>query len=290
MLKIWFTYAILSLVNILCSASQYKVVCITEVGGSECFQVYILGTGIWMRVETGVASGFTFCYLVQHAACNGNLHRTVDVLDRPCFRICGFDVETEYFSIFSPPAPLTLLDDRVDDLHLVFNVVSDFLCFCYTVDYEIIIWLMKEYRVEESWSIEYKLSTIGFDIDGGWVNNFACRIKMFKDGDVLMILDGEDLIYYSNKTRSTQHIGMFNDANEGYYVNVATIFTPSLFKLESFGLESVISFQIIILVYIFVLVVIWPYLHYVIMIHLFSHLTSSINSLSHLLVTTYILS
>ena len=49
---------------------------------------------------------------------------------------------------------------------------------------------MKEYRVEESWCTEYKLSTIGFDIHGGWVNNFACPIKVFKDGDVLMILNG----------------------------------------------------------------------------------------------------
>ena len=86
------------------------------------------------------------------------------------------------------------------------------------------------------------MSTVGFDVYGGWVDTLVFPIKVFKGGDVYMLLNRNDLIYYSNKTRTTQRVGMFNDADAGYFLNFAAIFTPSLFSLKSFGLENVISF------------------------------------------------
>ena len=70
---------------------------------------------------------------------------------------------------------------------------------------------MKEYHIEESWTIEYKLS-IDFDVDW-WVNMSIYPIKVFRDGGILMLMNGHQLIYYSNKTRTTQQVGMFCDAS-----------------------------------------------------------------------------
>lgn len=53
---------------------------------------------------------------------------------------------------------------------------------------------MKEYQVEESWTIEYKLSTIGSDLN--WMHMVVEPIKLFRDGDILMLIDKTCLIYY----------------------------------------------------------------------------------------------
>ena len=211
-------------------SGQYKVICINAGAGSDSHFVYTLGTGTWRRVEAGAASGFRF-YLDGHVVCNGNLHDLV----RPSLRICGFDVETECFSIFSAPTigddgPFLTVDD-VWDVEL--SVLRDCLCFSYTWEDEIVVWLMKEYRVNESWTIEYKLGTLE--------EKAVYPIKLFKDGDFLMLLNMQ-LIYHSNKTKSTQEVGIFKGLASTDYYTCVKIFTPSLFSLKSFGIENVISY------------------------------------------------
>ncbi|XP_042032323.1 putative F-box protein At1g32420 [Salvia splendens] len=231
-------------------SGQYKVVCISKTLeiDYDSFHVYTLGTGIWRPIETWAAScyntyfdGYRY-YFDGHLECNGIMHWTLDDLVKPCFRIFGFDIETECFSIFS--APSALPPGGVVQLKIHLTIFRDCLCICYTHDYEIVIWLMKEYRVEESWTIKYKFSTIDFDIDFNvdWVGLSVLPIKVFKDGDVLMLIDEEQLIYYSNKTRTTQKVGVFNDTDEEYYFTSTMIFTPSFFSLKSFNFENVMSF------------------------------------------------
>ncbi|XP_042033559.1 F-box protein CPR1-like [Salvia splendens] len=245
-------------------SGQYKVVCINRDGSAH--HVYTLGTGAWRRVEACPASGFGF-NLDGRIECNGNLHWTVYDSTRPLL-ICGFDVETECFSIFS--APPAAVDER---LTVELSVLSDCLCVSYVWGHEIVIWSMKEYRVEESWTIEYRLSTNGFNFDFGIRNRMESvyPIKVFNDGDVLMLMVANDinfyyrkrhLIYYSSKTDTIQQLGMINEqlgtigsygmvaeqhlTIEDVYVENhltrAMIFTPALLSLKSFGIENVISF------------------------------------------------
>ena len=209
-------------------SGQCKVVCNNDCTDSH--HVYTLGTGTWRRVEGGAASGFT-CH-GQSVEYNGNIHwRAFDVSGD--MSICGFDVETECFRLFSIPP--------VEDggyLNGYYCVLRDCLCYYYTVDYEIRIWMMKKYLVEDSWTLEYKLSTMVFDINMDYV--YVHPIKHFKDGDILMLLDDDDLVYYSNKTRTFQQVGMFRD---GYVRCLSALtFTPSRFSLKNFGFKNVISF------------------------------------------------
>ena len=68
-------------------------------------------------------------------------------------------------------------------------------------------------------------------------------IEIFKDGDVMMLMEKMGLIYYSKKTRKTQQVGIFKDAvaKEDCFT-FATIFTASLLPTKSFGVENVVSF------------------------------------------------
>ena len=124
--------------------------------------------------------------------------------------LCGFDVETECFSIFSAPFFSTI--PWMDALEVTLGelfVFRDYLCYFHTSGDDIVIWSMKEYRVEESWAIEYRLSGIDFDRNE---IPFVYPIKASENGDILMFLDDKRLIYYSNKTRTTKQVSMFKDA------------------------------------------------------------------------------
>ncbi|XP_042033557.1 putative F-box protein At3g16210 [Salvia splendens] len=214
-------------------SQQYKVIGINSFPKSDLHYVYTLGTGTWRRLEAGKVSGFVF-ESVGCTICNGNLHWIVVDSSRIQW-ICSFDLETEHFSIFSLP----LAGIRNGEL----SVLSDCLCYSYynKRQDEILIWMMKEYQVNESWTVEYKMSTASFDGHYTLVHYTLVKaIKFFKDGDVLMLLDHSILVYYSNKTRTLQQVNMLKDAdeNKGY----PRIFNPSLLSLKSFGFENVISF------------------------------------------------
>ncbi|KAL1533742.1 F-box protein CPR1-like [Salvia divinorum] len=199
--------------------------------GPKSHHVYTLGTRTWRPVEAGAASGYEFV-LDGHIVCNGNFHwSSYDSTGRRQI-FCGFDFETECFSIFSPPPPphgVVVCGEL--------NVLRDCLCYSYRLDDEFVIWLMKEYQVEESWTVEYKLSATDW-----YTYILFYPIKVFKDGDILMLLGQMWLIYYSNKTRTTRQVSMFKDAAAEDYHTSAMIFTPSLFSLKSFGVGNVISF------------------------------------------------
>ena len=83
-------------------SGQYMVVCLNGDAGSDPHYAYVytLGTNTWRRVETGAASGFELCR-GGCIICNRNLHWIVNSIHPG--RICGFDIETECFSILCAP-------------------------------------------------------------------------------------------------------------------------------------------------------------------------------------------
>ncbi|XP_047953534.1 putative F-box protein At1g47730 [Salvia hispanica] len=186
-------------------SGKYKVVCIYTDNGFNSHYVYTLGTDKWKRVEAGAASGFIFWG--QSFLCNHNLHwKVIDFWDN--YSICGFDVETECCSIISFPSNGYGLGNLC--------VMRDCLCYYYRLGNDFVIWLMKEYQVEESWTLEYKLN---IDSDFDRFCMLVDPIKLFKDGDILMLMNKTRLIYYSNKTRTFEHVGMFKDLEAKNYIN-----------------------------------------------------------------------
>ncbi|XP_042035044.1 putative F-box protein At3g10240 [Salvia splendens] len=192
-------------------SGQYKVVCINRDGSAH--HVYTLRTGAWRRLEAGAASGFAFNF-DGCVVCNGNLHWTVYDTTRPLL-ICGFDVETECFSIFS--RPLAAVDER---LTVELSVLSDCVCVSYALENEIVIWSMKEYGVEESWTIEHRLSTNGVNFENGMESLDTMGLPGMVKEDLRMIED----------------VDVWN------HLSYAMIFTPVILSLKSFGIENVISF------------------------------------------------
>ncbi|KAL6552690.1 hypothetical protein OROHE_008054 [Orobanche hederae] len=196
-----------SLVNILSSISIKDInsTLLADLGG--CHD-YTLGSESWRHVE---ASNGSFEYDLFAAFVNGNLHWIVSDSDGTRWISC-LDLETECFTTFSVPP---LQGTGVEYMESLSSCLKDCLCLCDdTSEDEIVLWLMKEYGDEKSWTREYVVSiNPGFERDG-YVPVFVYPIKVFEDGDILMVWDERLLFYYSNKTKTSQEIGMFEEGGD----------------------------------------------------------------------------
>ncbi|XP_057786530.1 F-box protein CPR1-like [Salvia miltiorrhiza] len=102
---------------------------------------------------------------------------------------------------------------------------------------ELTIWIMKEYGVDESWSMEY---VIRLDGSMRWVD----PIKVFENGDLFMrAYSPRRHFYYSNKTKTMQRVDLFGAERASDWVECG-LFTRTFVSLKTLGLgvENVISF------------------------------------------------
>ncbi|XP_042037354.1 F-box protein At3g07870-like [Salvia splendens] len=192
---------------------------------AEC-HVHTLGTGQWRRVEPGALlldyTGRSSCVFL-----NGNLHWVASDCNEKLWISC-FDLETESFSYLSTP-PISF------ELGSGLSTLGECLCLCdQTLEEETVIWVMKEYGVEESWTKEYTMRlNDGDDIYvEGW--ELVYPIKVFEDGDIL-ILDEDtqpQLFYYSTKNETAGEVGIFGAASG------SVLFTPSFLSLKSLGVDT----------------------------------------------------
>ncbi|XP_057797595.1 F-box/kelch-repeat protein At3g06240-like [Salvia miltiorrhiza] len=224
---------------------QHKLVCIDPFGDGRfnCY-VYTLGTGSWRRVEANDSFGWTPKIVATFL--NGNLHWMVWSDPYPMEQIFCFDLETECFSRFNVP-PL-----RRSIMSRLLFTLRDCLCFCDDDEGDgtgrVVIWMMKEYGVEKSWTKEYvvtpNLAFLGHGLDK-FPFQLLQPIKVFKNGDVLMLCGRKMFMYHSKHTKTTREIDGFFGQGEGFYYLNSLLLTPSLLPLKSFaGMENenVISF------------------------------------------------
>ncbi|XP_073134916.1 F-box protein At3g07870-like [Henckelia pumila] len=198
---------------------------------SDC-HVYTLGTtGTWRSI----APSPPFCYNSYSigAFVNGNLHWLVGDL-RNSHVISCLDLETELFNTFpAPPLPgyWSCLGSLV--------VLGDCLSVCdNSSENDIVIWIMKDYGVAKSWTKEFVISKLPYL--AGECYELVFPIKVFKNGDILMIWGDFHLFYYSNKTKTTSRIGLFELEFIGCIE--AMLHVPSFVSLTCFAGENVHSF------------------------------------------------
>lgn len=207
------------------TSGKYKVVRISPY--SDC-HVYTLGPGeMWRRVERDTSLNYEDDGSSCGAFVNGNLHWLVfSDLDGTTSISC-FDLEAECFTTFSVPVAYECL-----------SVLRDCLCVCEnTLDNEIVIWTMKEYGAGQYWAKEYVISRNPFFDQRG--HRTLYPIKVFENGDVMMVWDSKFLFYYSKETRTTQEIGVFESRGNNFFKPM--LVTPSLFTLKRLGMENVVS-------------------------------------------------
>ncbi|XP_073051489.1 F-box protein At3g07870-like [Primulina eburnea] len=223
---------------------QYKVVRIfheseldqtgvcVRIPRSDC-HVYTLGTtGTWRSIAPSPPLYYN-CYSIG-AFLNGNLHWLAGDL-KDSYLISCLDLDKEMFRTFSaPPLPgyrsrclgsLVVLGDCLS--------VSD-----NTTENDIVIWIMKDYGVGKSWTKEFVISKL--PNLAGECYELVNPIKVFKNGDILIVWGDFYMFYYSNKNKTTSKIDIIEMACCGSVE--AILHVPSLVSLACFGRENVNSF------------------------------------------------
>ncbi|XP_073136579.1 F-box/kelch-repeat protein At3g23880-like [Henckelia pumila] len=223
------------------TGGQYKVVRIfheteldqtgvcVRIPRSDC-HVYTLGTtGTWRSIAPSSPLYYN-CYSIG-AFLNGNLHWLAGDLKDSNLIISCLDLDKEMFRTMSPPLPVRCLGSLV--------VLGDCLSVCdNTSENDIVIWIMKDYGVGKSWTKEFVISKL--PNLAGECYEHVNPIKVFRNGDVLMIWGDFYMFYYSNKTKTISKTEIIETACCGSVE--AMLHVPSLVSLTCFEGENVYSF------------------------------------------------
>jgi F-box interacting protein len=178
-----------------CSATgnQYKVLWTFYQNDRHRYpkaEIYTIKTGHWRSV----GNGFSIGRLDFNTSLHGCIHWAHYETSWEC--ICSFDFESEQFKRL--PAP-PICDGNLDGF-IRLGVLKD--CLSVTVrkwdaPYEIHVWVMNEYGVQESWSKQ-----ILFKPDYHHFISYEPLI-LLRRGKILILLDGELVVCYNiEKIRS----------------------------------------------------------------------------------------
>ncbi|XP_074328317.1 F-box protein CPR1-like [Apium graveolens] len=169
---------------------------------------------------------------------NGNLHWLACVQkDRPNDMVCTFDLEKESCRLTaSAPQVGGYVDYRT------LGVLGGCLCICDNrTDSELVIWVMKDYGVKESWSKDIIIQDVNLGL--------RCRtfypLKVLKDGSILIMCSATFLFTYHPGTKVWKtNIWKIDDCFKGYLLTTfhASVYVPSFISLKSFMLENVSVF------------------------------------------------
>ncbi|KAJ9552326.1 hypothetical protein OSB04_016371 [Centaurea solstitialis] len=150
-------------------------------------EVYTLGTGQWRSVGRVPyrLDGSNFGVVL-----NDHCHWNVFEEGAP-ENICTFDLNKETFQLFPSPPPEVIEESFFEKL----VVLNGCLCKSYAYNYQLTIWVMKEYGVKKSWHKEVVITEA---ISGGldWpLEDSISLIHGLNDGSIL-IFSAELLVPY----------------------------------------------------------------------------------------------
>ncbi|KAL7583670.1 hypothetical protein Lser_V15G45564 [Lactuca serriola] len=189
-------------------------------------EIYTLGTGKW-RSLGHVAywlNGFSGPFL------NGYAHWIVVDDDSPQ-KLCAFDFDKETFELFPSP-PVEIVEESQIHFYSL-GVLKGCLCQSDTFDFQLTIWVMKEYGVKKSWRREVIIKqSVSRDLD--WLMwEPVYLIEGLNDGTILMMYYQDKLLAYCPKRKTIEDKEIF----DRHFTGMA--YRPSFLKLQNFKSERV---------------------------------------------------
>lgn len=120
------------------------------------------------------------------------------------YSIVSFDLVTENF--LQELVPLPDLDSRARSMHN-FNVLGGCLSILYGDADNLELWAMKEFGVKDSWT---KLAIISYD-RVPYSEYYILMLCFSKNGEVLMDMDGRELVLYNMKEATCRNLTIHGD-------------------------------------------------------------------------------
>ncbi|KAJ9551939.1 hypothetical protein OSB04_015984 [Centaurea solstitialis] len=190
-------------------------------------RIYTLGTSQWRSLGQVPyrIGGFREAFL------NSYFHWRVDGQDAP-ESICTFDLDKETFQLFpSPPTQPGAIQESTGNL----GVLKGCLCRLDTYDFQLTMWVMKQYGIKESWHKELVITEAICDsLDWEWKNDMFV-FGGLQDGTILVVV-GFKMLAYCPKTKTFEDLSLLDN----WYVVISH--RPSFIKLKDIDSERVHTF------------------------------------------------
>lgn len=182
------------------STGAYKVVAFCKRETTSDVKVLNLGVDVWRNIES-----FPVVLDHEHVCLSGTINwlatptiHTSDTVEHSV--IVSLDLETEAYKQYTVPRGV---DEVLPDSPTI-GVLGGCLCFSYLhreTHFDIVIWQMKKFGVEDSWTQFLKVSYHDLLIDyGNFSDNDICYFQLVP---IFLSEDGDSLILQSNLESQT---------------------------------------------------------------------------------------
>ncbi|GFP81337.1 F-box protein at3g07870 [Phtheirospermum japonicum] len=197
---------------------------------SEC-QVYSFATRAWRNVIRGAPARFAYDSRMIGLFFQGNVHWLIQDLEGFELISC-FDLENEVFRPFPGPFPGRRVLASL-------GVLKGRLSLCDNTDHQNVdIWAMREYGVEKTWAKEIVIRKMPELVGPSFQIVYA--LKVFEDGNVLILWGDFFMFYYCGKSRVAEEVDI--DQPRGPNSIEAIHHVPSFLSLKNFVTKNVCTF------------------------------------------------
>ncbi|KAG5539171.1 hypothetical protein RHGRI_019657 [Rhododendron griersonianum] len=193
-------------------------------------EIHTLGTESWKRI--GCAPSSTFDYKLEFPSyLNGALHWLL--MDHNISEyIASFNFDKEIFQPVPPPPLRRGRISRETMKNMSLGVLRHRLCICQhdSVDFEIKIWVMKKYGVQESWRKVFRIDTT---TEGSrWLHGVYEPISYLRSGAILFFHRlANAVVYYKAKQQFSSLKFLKVRGVKSKYEAIA--YTPSFISLNN---------------------------------------------------------
>ncbi|KAF5202247.1 F-box protein [Thalictrum thalictroides] len=212
------------------TTNEYKVIRILEKGSDKHFkaeaEIFTLGSDSWRMIE---AFPYPSCF-DQNLFLNGNLHwMTFENMELFSSQvIVSFNVGTEELDVMQPPPyakqqRVMFKDLRVLGENLWF-IDADF-------DFQIDVWVMKNYGVATSWVKEYVIKRKSDSVSLYWCKNY--EVMKLWNGELLMRCGDHTLGYYDPEKGTFKPITVHEMPDVDYVIRPPIMLSGSLFSPQN---------------------------------------------------------
>ncbi|KAJ9551812.1 hypothetical protein OSB04_015857 [Centaurea solstitialis] len=198
-------------------------------------EVYTLGTCQWRSLgPVPVTYRINALQEFYGPFLNNHCHWIIPDSEAAHHKICTFDLHKETFQLFPSPPLESIEENRCH--HQGLAILKGCLCKHDTYDSKLIIWVMKEYGIKNSWHKEVVIR-LQIGVDQEWMLHVPVHvIAGLKDGSILMVF-GCTLCVFDPRSETIEDTKMF------FYLELSGLaYHPSFLKLQHFEPERVHRF------------------------------------------------
>ncbi|KAL6971097.1 hypothetical protein U1Q18_030779, partial [Sarracenia purpurea var. burkii] len=204
------------------SLGDYMVVQAIPTGNPNqfTFEIFSLKDNSWRRIE-GPREDILIWEKVG-TFLNGALHwlgSSSDFLSEKT-RLVSFDLEDLEFQEMSMP----YLDNESVQFHSLAAINGCLSLLSCANDWDVGVWVMKEYGVSASWTRVLVLPRDDFEY---FESGYLAPVCFTKNGEVIINVDGMTLVRYSPEEKTTKDLNNFNEDGFEWLVYVESLVSPN---------------------------------------------------------------